>query len=127
MKIALDIDGTINASKESLEFFRVITHLLHPDLEHYIVILTNREPNTEQLIADELGEYGIQYNEIKITANKAQYIKDNKITVFFENEDEYHRSCGPDVLVLKVKECHNFSFAERKWITSRQNSILTDE
>ena len=41
MKIGIDLDNTITASKDSVEFFRVITHLLIP--EHDIVILTNRD------------------------------------------------------------------------------------
>ena len=47
----------------------------------------NREPNTEQDIANELDYLGIEYSEIVITADKAGYIRDNKITIYFENED----------------------------------------
>ena len=34
---------------------------------------------------------------------------------------------GEEVTVFKIREEGNFSFAEKKWITSRQNSILIDE
>ena len=86
MKIAIDLDNTLNASRNSIEFFSILTHLLIA--EHRIYILTNREPNTEQDIAEELDYLGVEYNEIVITDKKAEYIKEQGITIFFENEDE---------------------------------------
>ena len=86
MKIAIDLDFTITADKNSIEFFSILTHLLIA--EHRIYILTNREPNTEQDIAEELDYLGVEYNEIVITDKKAEYIKEQGITIFFENEDE---------------------------------------
>ena len=86
-KIAIDLDNTITASKQSIEFFEILTHLLIPDPEYRIVILTNREPGTEQEVAIELDYLGIEYSEIVITADKADYIRDNKISIYFENED----------------------------------------
>ena len=125
MKIAIDLDNTITASKQSIEFFSIMTNLLIPD--HRISILTNREPNTEQEIADELHVLGIDYSEIVITGKKAEYIREHGITIFFENEDEYFLELGEEITVLKIREDGNFSFAEKKWITSRRNSILIDE
>ena len=125
MKIAIDLDQTISASKESIEFFSILTHLLI--VEHRIYILTDREPNSEQEVADELDYLHIDYSQIVITDKKAQYIKDNKITIYFENEDSYFLELGEEVIVFKIREEYNFSFAEKKWITSRRNSILIDE
>ena len=65
MKIAINLD-TITATRESIEFFEILTHLLIPDLDYQIVILTDREPGTEQEVADELDYLGIEYNEIVI-------------------------------------------------------------
>jgi hypothetical protein len=127
MKIAIDLDNTITASRESIEFFRIITHLLIPDPEYRIYILTNREPGTEQQVADELDYLGIEYSEIVITAQKAQYIRDNNITIFFENEDEYFLEIPESVTVFKIREAGNFDFAQKKWITSRKNSIFIDD
>ena len=126
MKIAIDLDSTITANRESIEFFRIITHLLHPDPEYRIVILTNREPGTEQEVADELDYLRIEYSEIAITSQKIDYIRENKITIFFENVDEYFLELGEEVTVFKIREEGNFSFAEKKWVTSRRNSILID-
>ena len=98
--IALDLDNTITASRESIEFFEILTHLLIPDPEYRIVILTNRVPNSEQEVAEELEYLGIEYSEIVITNQKALYIRDNKITIYFENED--------------------FSFSAEKWIGDKK-------
>lgn len=81
MKIALDLDNTITASQQSIEFFRAITHLLIA--QNNIYILTNREPGTEQEIAQELKELGINYHRIVITDKKAEFITNNNITIFF--------------------------------------------
>lgn len=124
MKIAIDLDSTITASRDSIEFFRVMSHLLIP--EHRIYIITNREPGTEQQVADELDYLGIEYSQIIITAQKAQYIKDNRITIYFENEDEYFLELEENVVVFKIRESVNFSFAEKKWIGSKQTTKMID-
>ena len=125
MKIAIDLDNTITASRDSIEFFEILTHLLIA--EHRIVILTNREPNTEQEIADELDYLGVEYSEIVITAQKAQYIKDNHVTIYFENEDEYFLELGEEVTVFKIREPSNFSFAEKKWVGNKKTTKMIDE
>ena len=122
MKIAIDLDNTITASRESIEFFEILTHLLAP--LHQIYILTDREPNTEQLVAIELDYLGIDYSEIVITAQKAQYIKDNKITIYFENEDEYFLELGEEVTVFKIRNDRNFSFSAKKWIGSEKTVTI---
>ena len=125
MKVAIDIDGTINASKESVEFFKVLTCLLIA--EHKIYILTNREPNTEQEIADELDCFGIEYSEIVITPNKAEYIKQHNITIFFENSDLYFLELGPEITVFKIRESENFDFDKHVWIGSYKTTRMIDE
>jgi hypothetical protein len=124
MKIALDLDNTITADKNSVEFFRIITHLLIP--EHRIYILTNRETGTEQEIAEELDYLGIEYSEIVITAEKADYITQNNITIFFEDMDEYLLDLPEKVTVFKIREAGNFSFAERKWVGSSKTTKMID-
>ena len=70
MKIGIDLDNTITASKDSVEFFRVITHLLIP--EHDIVILTNRDESDRENTEQELDVLGIRYNKMVLTADKAE-------------------------------------------------------
>ena len=111
MKIAIDLDNTITASKMSIEFFSVLTNLLIA--EHRIYIITNREPNTEQDIAEELDCLGIEYSQIVITNRKAGFISQNNISVYFENEDEYFLELGEETTVFKIREDGNFSFAKK--------------
>lgn len=85
MNIAIDLDNTITASRQSIEFLEVLTHLLWSD--HKIYILTDREPNSEQLVADELDYMGIEYSRIIITKDKAQFLKDNNIEIYLEDEE----------------------------------------
>ena len=125
MKIAIDLDNTITASNQSIEFFKVLTNLLIA--EHKIFIITNRAPNTEQEIADELDCFDIDYSEIVITDKKAEYIRTHNITILFENTDEIFLELGEEIVVFKIRESGNFNFSEKKWITSRRNSILIDE
>jgi len=121
MNIAIDLDDTITYSPE---FFSILTQLFIA--EHRIYIITNREPGTEQKIAEDLDFLGIEYNEIVITPNKAEYIRDHNITIFYENTDEYHLELDENVTVFKIREPGNFSFPEKKWITSKRNSIFID-
>ena len=122
MKLAIDLDNTLNSSKTSIEFFSTLTHLLIA--EHRIVILTNREPNSEQEIADELDYLGIEYSEIIITDKKAEYIKNNNITIFFENTDEYFLELSEKVVVFKIRESGNFDFSEKKWIGNKKTTKM---
>ena len=124
MKIAIDLDNTITADKNSIEFFRVIAHLLIA--EHKIYIITNREPGTEQEIADELDHFDIDYNEIVITDKKAEYIRNHNITILFENTDEFFLELGKEITVFKIRESGNFSFSEKKWYGSNKTTKMID-
>ena len=126
IKIAIDLDGTINGSALSLKFFSMLTNLLITD--HQIVILTNREPGTEDQIREELNKLGISFSSIIITADKADYILQNGIEVFFENEDEQFLSLPDTVLVCKVREDGNFDFGkEGRWIGSKKTTRMIDD
>ena len=125
LKIAIDLDNTITANRQSIEFFSVLTNLLIA--EHKIYIVTSREPNTEQWVSEELDILGIEYSQIVITDKKAEFIKANKISIFFENQDESFLDLSEDVLVCKIREDGNFNFAEKKWIGSKKTTTMIDE
>ena len=126
MKIGIDLDNTITASKESIEFFSVLTNLLIA--EHRIYIITAREPNSEQDIAGELDLYGIEYSEIVITDNKAEYIRGEGkgISIFFEDCDEFLLEVPSSVVVFKIRESMNFDFAEKKWLANKKTTKMLD-
>ena len=122
MNIAIDLDHTITASEQSIEFFSILTHLLIA--ENKIYIISNREPNTEQEIAQELDYFKIEYNEIIITSDKTEFIKENNISIYFENEDEYFLELGESVVVFKIRESGNFDFSQSKWIGSSKTTKM---
>ena len=111
-KIAIDLDNTITADKNSIEFFEILTNLLDPD--HKIYILTNRTHGSEQDVANELDYLGIEYAEIAITADKAKYLKDNNIAIFFENGDRFSHGLGEEVAVFEISEDGCFDFFAKK-------------
>ena len=125
MKIAIDLDNTITASRESIEFFSVLTNLLI--CEHRIYILSNRERNTEQLVAEELDYLGIEYSQIVITSNKADYILKEGIGIFIDDTDENFLSLPESVLVFKIREDGNFNYDTHKWIGSSKTTEMIDE
>ena len=125
IKIGIDIDNTITASRDSIKFFSVLTNLLID--EHKIYIITNRQPNSEQDVAEELDCLGIKYNEIVITKDKAEYILKEGITVLFEDTDEYFQHLPKSVLAFKIREEGNFNFTTHKWIGSRKTTEMIDE
>jgi hypothetical protein len=112
MKIAIDIDGVIT---EYPDFFRQFSQSM-TESGADIYIITNRDPTTRAEILEELREYAIDFNELVITANKAEYIVRNEIVVLFEDTDEYFLKLPPTVLVLKVREPGNFDYDEQKWV-----------
>lgn len=123
--IGIDIDYCITADENSKEFFKIICHLLHPTYE--IHIITNRDKSDRDATIKELEELGIQYSHLALTSEKDKYVEQQGINILFENEDEYFLQIPQSTTVFKIREEGNFSFAEKKWITSRQNSILIDE
>ena len=124
MKIGIDLDNTITASSQSIEFFSILTHLLIA--EHKIYIITNRTPGSEQEIAQELDCFEIDYSEIVITEKKAEYIRTHNITILFENTDEIFLELGEETTVFKIRESGNFSFSEKKWIGNKNTTKMID-
>ena len=118
LNIGIDVDNTIMASKSSIRFFRLLSMLMYNYAK--IHIITNREPGSEATIAQELQELEIKYHYLKITKNKAEYIIDHNITIFYEDVDEYFLELPEDVLVFKIREPGNFDFSEKKWIGSKK-------
>lgn len=120
--IGLDLDNCITAEPE---FFRIICYLLYPTYDVHII--TNRDKADRDNTINELKELGIQYSHLVLTSQKDEYVEQNGINILFENEDEYFLEIPESTTVFKVREPGNFDFAEKKWITSRKNSILIDE
>jgi len=123
--IGIDLDNTITADENSKRFFSVLTHLLQPEYE--IHIITNRDKALRQDTIGELEEIDIQYDNLMLTENKADYILREDITIYFDDTDEYFLSLPDSVLVFKIREAGNFSFSKKKWIGSEKTTKMIDK
>jgi uncharacterized HAD superfamily protein len=116
MKIAIDIDNTITATRSSVEFFRMLTTLCIS--KHQIIIISNRDEADRETTEEELDVLGIRYNKLILTADKAEYILKHGVEILFEDTDEYLLELPYSVTVFKIRESGNFCFLEHKWIGS---------
>jgi len=126
IKIGIDIDGTITASLESLMFFQVLTEMIRERAE--IFIITNREEGEQSYreTEEELKELGIKCDHLIITSNKKASILENKITIYFDDSDEYFQYLPREVTVFKIREDGNFNFRTHKWVGDSKTVELLD-
>ena len=127
LKIGIDLDNTITASKESKQFFSTLTTTMSGVAIFYII--TNREQTkkSRKETEQELEELDINYDELVITADKAKYVIDNEITIYFDDTDEYFANMPSSVTVFKIREPGNFDFEEKKWFYGDKTGINIDE
>jgi len=111
LKVGVDLDGTIS---EYPGFFKLFTRAM-ARAGCRIYVITDRPPGTETYIRRELESYGIKYDVIKITAEKAGYILSEGISVLFDDVDEYFSDLPEEVAVFKVRQKYNFDFSRKKW------------
>ena len=122
MKIAIDIDGCISAYPAH---FRILTQVLKSNAELKIYIITSREQSRQsrEKTIDELEKLGIEYDHLIITDNKADFIINNDISLFFDNEDENFKGLGPEVCCLKIREEMNYCFKSHRWYFDKYTGI----
>ena len=125
MNIGIDIDFTITFSEESAAFFSLITNLLKGNAK--IFIITNRGTDNKEKTEKELSELNIYYDELVITAKKAEYIIENDVSVYFEDTDEYFLNLPPEITVFKIREYGNFDFIHHKWIYDKKSGYNINE
>ena len=127
LKIAIDIDGTIDATTRSIEFFDLLTHCLEEKAKIYI--LTNRDPGIHSTneTKQELARLGIRFDYLIIKEDKASFILNEGIDIFFENQDEYFKELPDTVMVFKAREVMNFDFLAKKWSYSNKTGINIDK
>jgi hypothetical protein len=110
-KIGVDLDGTIS---EFPGFFKLFTRVM-ARAGCKIYVITDRAPGTEDDVRCELEMYGITYDVLKITGDKARYILHEGIGVLFDDVDEYFLELPEDVAVFKVRQKCNFDFSRGMW------------
>jgi hypothetical protein len=122
MKIAIDMDNTITAYPK---FFAAFTRAMQKG-GCEIHVVTNCQPGSHDNVAHRLAALSVSYDHIEITADKAGYIMNEGITVFFDDTDEYFLSLPETVAVFKPREPGNFDFGSRKWVYGRHTGMSID-
>jgi uncharacterized HAD superfamily protein len=112
VKIAVDLDGTIS---EYPEFFRLFCKAMR-QMGCKIYVVTDRPAGTEDLVAEQLEGCGVNYDHIKITGQKSQYILEEGIEVLFDDVDDYFKDLPAEVAVFKIRQKYNFDFDRKKWV-----------
>ena len=113
LRIGIDLDNTITRCPE---FFAAMTQAMQDQSEIHVITDGDPEPDSEEEIKAELQELGIHYDYLAITAEKAHYILDRKITIFFDDTDEYFQGLPESVTVFKTREPGNFDFETHRWV-----------
>jgi hypothetical protein len=76
IKVGINLDNCITAEQE---FLRVMCHLLCPEYE--IHLITNRDEDSRAKTMKELEKYRIQYSQLVMTDNKAEYLQEQGIEI----------------------------------------------
>ncbi len=124
LKIGIDLDDCINYRPD---FFRLMTNAMKDTAEIHIITNRDKSPESQQQTAYELESLGIHYTHLEITGEKAKYIMDKGISVYFDDTDEYYQNLPESVFVLKVREPGSFDFDEHKWVYSKKTGIDIDD
>lgn len=114
MRIGIDLDFTITGTRNSVEFFSDLTNSLKG--KHQIFIITNREPGTEKAVAELLRDMKVYYDFLILTGEKAKFIDENNINIFFDDTDEYILDVPANVIVFKIRDEINFDYQDKKWL-----------
>ena len=126
MKIAIDLDGCINAYPD---VFSILTRTIKTNDEITIYIITSREQSwqSRERTEGELENLGIAYDRLIITDNKQKFVKDNGISLFIDDQDENFQGLGPEICCLKVREEMNYCFDTYRWYYDKNIGIFLPE
>lgn len=124
MRVALDIDGTLD---EHPGFFAFLSQSLR-GAGHEVFILTYRDPDSVARVAEQLLGWGIVFDELVFATSledKGKQCRDLAIDVFIDDMDECIVPVARGTLVLKVRNEGNFDFDEQRWVsTARLTRLL---
>jgi hypothetical protein len=110
--IGIDLDGCID---ESPEWFRILTHVWPGRV--YVITFRRDARKAES----DVTKYGIRSDEIILVnrfAAKADVIKEKKIAVYFDDQDEMLLHIPVGITVLKIRNGGNYDFETRQWLFS---------
>jgi hypothetical protein len=112
LKIGIDLDNTITHRPD---FFATMTQAMR-DAEIHVITDRDPSPSSEQETRAELLELGIRCDRLVITGEKAGYILEAGITIYFDDTDEYFLNLPESVTVFKIREPGNFDFETHQWV-----------
>lgn len=112
-KIGIDFDGTLDESPVFFQHF-----LKHWAGEIFCITLRNNEEKVRADLNSLLGELPIKIILVNSFEEKAKVIEQNKITVFFDDQDEILNHIPGNVTVFKIRNGGNYDFEKRKWLFS---------
>lgn len=110
--LGIDLDGTID---EAPEFFRILSNVW-PGL---VFIITCR--NDMEKAENDTKKHGVYYDRIVLVRrleDKAAVIRDLKISVYVDDQDECLADIDPSVAIMKFRNPGNFDLDTRKWLYS---------
>jgi hypothetical protein len=124
MRIGLDLDGLFD---EQPKFFSFLTAALRAG-NHFVAILTYRDPDSRKRTEAALAELGITYDELHFARSlddKGRLCRQLDIDIYFDDQDECVVGVDERTTVFKVRNGGNFDFGQGKWIsTNRLTRIL---
>ena len=123
LKIGIDLDDCITYSSD---FFVLLTHALYGKAEIHIITNHEQTPESEQTTIQQLEELNIKYHHLKLTGDKADYILEKGITIYFDDTDEYFLELPESVTVFKIREPWNFDFEQHKWLYKSTTGDLAE-
>jgi uncharacterized HAD superfamily protein len=91
MRFAFDVDGVIT---EMPELFSALTVALKA-AGHYVYILTDFDEHFREQRLKELAKYNIAFDEMIITSQKEQFVRDHAIDYAFDDDREYYGNSLP--------------------------------
>lgn len=114
MKIALDLDGTID---ECQPFFQWLSH----SWRGKVYILTYRS-DRDKTVKD-LARFGVRYDKlvpVSSFAEKAVIIAREGISIYFDDQDEMTKDIPESVTVFKIRNGGNFAYESKQWLYSAE-------
>ncbi|MFN9787560.1 MAG: hypothetical protein ACK57N_13405 [Planctomycetia bacterium] len=117
MRIGLDLDGLLD---EQPTFFSFLTAALRSG-NHFVAVLTFRNPAGRADTEAQLRALGIQYDELHFArslSDKGRLCRELNIDVYFDDQDECVVGVDEKTAVFKIRNGGNFDFGEQKWLST---------
>lgn len=124
MRVGLDIDGLLD---ERPDFFAFLSAALQA-ADHFVAVLTYRDPTSRNRTEGQLAEWGVVYDELHFAqslSDKGRLCRELRIDVYFDDQDECVVGVEESTTVFKIRNGGNFDFAASRWLsTSKLTRLL---